>query len=493
MTALILYAVHTLLAVVLTITIVVPRGLKGIVTVMAAALGVAAGVAVAVLGSEELVWRTTTLSAPRALIVGTAVASAWVLVGVLEGARNPAVGALVGVASSALLVASLNEWVVPALLFWLASSVALLALVSLERVRTGAVLAIVGSDLLLAGSFCLEALDGRVWTIPGSITGLPLGLAVAAFVVRSGALPRVGGWETLDSPAAPALPLLLGGSLAVAGVPLSGSGPWIATGALVAAVACCLLAVAGARISMALAGAWPAWLSLGLAASAPQALQPIALAVLITMTVVWLWPATLGRARAARGLALSLLPPSAGFVAIVTGVLTAFDRAEHAGSTATSLIWSAVAALLAVALASGVALGARAASRTRSHSEGSVATVAVWAVAALGLGVGLLPAEVLGSGRDVIGDSTRVLVLQGVALGLGAAAALVAWRRTLSRSSVPQTQLEVDTGSLGYSDDRADVAVMLVVAALIALGTLGAVGYLTFEGLSYGFLPPSNF
>jgi hypothetical protein len=243
---------------------------------------------------------------------------------------------------------------------------------------------------------------------------------------------------------------------------------------------------------MALAGAWPAWLSLGLVAAAPQALQPIALGALLTLTVVSLWPATLGRARAARGLALSLLPPSAGFVAIVTGALVAFDRAEDAGSTSTSLIWSAVAALLAVALASGVALGARAASRTRSRSEDPVAAAAVWVVAAVGLCVGLLPAEVLGSGQDVVGDPTKVMVLQGVALGLGGAAALVARRRTPLREPELQDRLEVDTGSLSYSDDRGDVAVMLGLASLIALGTLGAVGYLTLEGLSYGFLPPSN-
>jgi hypothetical protein len=492
MTAFILYAVHTLLAVVLTLAFVFPGGLRRIITVIAASLGVAAGVAVVVLGGAELVWRTTTLSSPRAVIVGTAVACAWGLVGVLERARDPGVGALVGIASSALLVASLNDWVVPTLLFWLASSVALLALVSIEGVRTGAVLAIVGSDLLLAGSFSLHALDGRVWTIPDSISGLALGLAAAAFVVRSGALPRVGGWETLGSPAAPALPLLLGGSLAVTGVPLSGAGPWLAAGALTAAVACCLVSIAGGRMSMALAGAWPAWLSLGLVAAAPQALQPIALGGLLTLTVVSLWPATLGRARAARGLALSLLPPSAGFLAIVTGALVAFDRAENAGSTSTSLIWSAVAAMLAVALASGVALGARAASRTRSRSEDPVAAAAVWVVAAVGLCVGLLPAEVLGSGQDVVGSPTKVLVLQGAALGLGGAAALVARRRSPPSEPQLQDRIEVDTGSLSYSDDRGDVAVMLGLAVLIALGTLGTVGYLTLEGLSYGFLPPSN-
>lgn len=492
MTAFILYAVHTLLAVMLTVAIGLPAGLRRTITVIAAAVGATAGVVVAVLGSEELVWRTTTLSSPRALIVGTAVACAWLLVGVLERARHPGVGALVGVASSALLVASLNDWVVPALLFWLASSVALLGLVSIEGVRTGAVLAIVGSDLLLAGGLSLEALDGRVWTVPGSLSGLSLGLAVAAFVVRSGALPRVGGWETLDSPAVPALPLLLGGSLAVAGVPLSGAGPWVAAGALAAAVACSLISIVG-RMSMSVAGAWPAWLSLGLVAAAPQALQPIALGALLTLTVVSLWPATLGRARAARGFALSLLPPSAGFVAIATGVLVAFDNAASAESTTTSLMWSAVAALLPVALASGVALGARSAGRSRSRSADQVAAVAVWALVAIGLIIGMLPAGVLGAGQDIVGAPTKVLVLQCAALGFGAAAALVAWRGTPSRVPEPQAGLEVDAGSLSYSDDRGDVAVLLALAALIALGTLGAVGYLTFEGLSYGFLPPSNF
>ena len=495
MTALILYSVHTALALALALVVALgfPSGFRRIISVGAAVLGTGAGVAVAVLGSEELVWRTTTLSSPRALIVGTAVACAWALVGVLERARNPVAGALVGIASSALLVSSLNDWVVPALLFWLASSVALLALVSIDGARTGALLAIVGSDLLVAGSFSLAALDERVWTIPGPLSGLSLGLAVAAFVVRSGALPRIGGWETLDSPAVPALPLLLGGSLAVLGVPLSGSGPWVAAGALGLAVACCLISVAGITMSMAVVGAWPAWLSLGLVAAAPQSLQPIAIGVLLALTVVCLWPVTLGRARAGRGLALSLLPPSAGFVAIVTGALVAFDNAANAESTTTSLVWSAVAALLPVVLASGIALGARSAGRCHLRSADPVAAAAVWALVAIGLIIGMLPAAVLGSGEDIVGDSSKVFVLQCAALGLGMAAALIAGRKTPSREPEPGARLEVDVGSLTYSDDRGDVAVMLGLAGLIALSTLGAVGYLTFEGLSYGFLPPASY
>ena len=491
MIALILYSVHTTLALALIVAIGLPSGLRRSFTIGASALGSTGGIAVALLGSAELVWRTTTLSSPRAVIMGAAVACAWALVGVLEQARKPPVGALVGIASSALLVASLNDWVVPALLFWLASSVALTALVSLGGARTGAILAIAGSDLLLAGSFSLAALDGRVWTIPGSLSGLSLGLGVAAFVVRSGALPRIGGWETIDSPAVPALPLLLGGSLALAGVPLSGAGPWVAAGALALAVVCCLVSLAGVTMSMAVAGAWPAWLSLGLVAAAPASLQPVAIGALLALTVVCLWPATLGRARAGRGLALSLLPPSAGFVAVATGALVAFDNAANAESNTTSLVWSAVAALLPVALASGVALGASAARRCSTRYADPVAAAAVWALVAVGVIIGMLPAEMLGSSEEVLGESSRVFVLQGAALGLGAAAAIGARRRTPLPEDDPG-RFEVDTGALTYSDDRGDVAVMLGLAGLIALGTLGAVAYLTFEGLSYGFLAPAN-
>lgn len=492
MTALVLYAVHTALALALMVALGFPPNLRRIITIGAAALGTAGGVAVAVLGSEELVWRTTTLSSPRAVIVGAAVACAWALVGALERARHPAIGALVGIASSALLVASLNDWVVPALVFWLASSVALVALVSIGGPRTGAILAIVGSDLLLTGSFSLAALDGRVWTIPGSLSHVSLGLAVGAFVVRSGALPRIGAWETIDSPAVPALPLLFGGSLAVAGVPLSGAGPWVAAGALALAVACCLVSVAGVTMSMAVVGAWPAWLSLGLIAASPRSLQPVAIGALLALTVVCLWPATQGRARAGRGLALSLLPPSAGFVAVASGALVAFDNAANAESNTTSLVWSAVAALLPVALASGIALGARAAECCTVRSADPVAAVAVWTLVAVGIIIGMLPSGVLGAGKEVLGESSRVFVLQGAALGLGGVAALGARRGTPSPEAEPG-RLEVDTGALTYSDDRSDVVVMLGLAGLIALGTLGAVAYLTLEGLSYGFLAPANF
>ncbi|MGH2790457.1 MAG: hypothetical protein ACRDJ0_05680, partial [Actinomycetota bacterium] len=127
------------------------------------------------------------------------------------------------------------------------------------------------------------------------------------------------------------------------------------------------------------------------------------------------------------------------------------------------------------------------------RSANPVATAAVWALVAIGLIIGMLPAAVLGSGDDIVGDSSSVLVLQCVAVGLGGAAALMAWRKTPAREPEPDARLQVDVGSLTYSDDRGDVAVVLGLAGLIALGTLGAVGYLTFEGLSYGFLPPANF
>lgn len=492
MTALILYAVHAALALVLVPAALAPARWRRALVAGCAALGVAGGAALALGAADEETWRSVTLSSPRTVIIGVTVACGWLLVGALGRDHSPAGAALVGVASSALIAATLNDWIVVALVFWLASSVALIGLLSRGELRVGALLAVVASDLALAGSFALHSLAERAWTMPQSLSGLAAALALIAFVIRSGAVPRVGVWEVLATPAAPALPLLLGGPLALLVVPLSGASPWLAAAALVVAVGCCVGALATTPLTLALAGAWPAWLALGLALATAEALPAASVAALLGVTVVALWPATHDLARAQRGMILGSLPLTAGFVAITGVAALAFDNVAEAGGVAEAAPWSAIAALLPVVVAAGVALGARVGRQTEPASSDIVAASCIWALFAVALVVGLSPASSLGFTSPGLAPPGSALALHASALLVGLGAAAVAWRRAAPPDPASQPTVAVRVGTLGYSEDSGDTAVMVGVAALIGLGALATVIYLALEGLSLGFLPARN-
>ncbi len=475
----------------LTLGVVLPVRWRRQLVPACASLGCAGGVAIALLASNEWAWRSTTLAPPGGIVAGVAVACAWLLAGALGDEKTQASAALTGVASAALLAATLNDWVVPALMFWLASSVALVALGSQGGVRVGTVLSVAVSDLALAGALTIEAFDERAWTMPESLGGVALGLALVSFVVRSGALPAVGVWESLDTPGVPALPLLMGGPLALLGPLLSGGGAWSAVGALLLGLICCTGALLEADLRLSLVAAWPLWVSAGLIAAAPFTLTPASLAALFAATAVCLWPATHGSARAERAFLLSLPPATAGFGAIVATAVLAFERAAGASSIAQAAPWSALAALLPATVAAGVALGARSAQQSSPHHGSTLATAGVRVLFGAAILVGLTPPSVLGLPEDTLGETSGVLPLyaSAVLLGLGAAA-VVARRAPPSVAGPPG--LEVRIGTLALTEDRADMAVVVGVAVVVALGTLAALVVLVLEGYRYGFLPPSN-
>ena len=491
MSPVILYSVHTLLAVVLATGTFAPSRWRRAILLAAASVGCLAGIALAVSAGDETVWRSTTLDQPRGAIAGAAVACAWLLAGALGNSRTLGPAALVGLASTAILLATLGDWIVPALTLWLASSAALVVLVSQGGPRVGALLAIGVSDLALVGAFALHALDERVWTLPGSLSGLSLALAATAFAVRSGALPRVGIWETLDSRAAPALPLLLGGPLALLGIPLAGAGPWFAFVALAVALGLGGAALVGTELRLSLLGAWPVWLSFGLIAATPAVLLPAALAALLAVSGVGLWPATHSLGRASRGLLLGFLPLTAGWMAIVGTAMLAFDRAGRSAG-GRPVAWAFVAGILPLTVAVGVALAARIARQTEPNISEKTATWAAHALFVAGLGLGLLPPSALGLARDALGDLDRTLALNGAAAALALVAGAIAYKRVSTEAEAVGDHIEASDGTLIYSEDTADTAVMIGVFALIALGSLAAVIFLALEGLSYGFLPPSN-
>jgi len=487
----ILYSVHSLLAVVLTAGALAPRGWRRPILLVTALVGVIAGMALALTAGDETVWRSTTLGQPRGVIAGATVACGWLLAGALGSDKTLGSAALGGLASTGLLLATQGDWIVPALTLWLASSVALIALVSRGTLRVGVLLALGISDLALVGAFALHALDERLWTVPSSLDGLPLVLAAAAFVVRSGALPRAGIWEALDSEAAPALPLLLGGPLAMLGGPLSGAGTWFAVASLGGALVLGASALVGSELRLSVVGSWPAWLCLGLIATAPAVLIPAALAAVLAASVVALWPATHGMGRAGRGILVGFLPLTAGWIAIVGAAVAAFDRAG-AGPGGRSPSWNLIAGLLPLTVAAGIALAARVARQTAPASSAATATWAGRALLVAGICIGLLPPSALGLARDTLGDLGGVLALNGAAVGLSVVAGAIAYRWGSRGDEGFEGPVEATTGTLVYSEDQADTAVMVGVFALIALGSLATVIYLAIEGMSYGFLPPSN-
>jgi hypothetical protein len=487
----ILYSVHSFLAVVLAGGVLAPHGWRRPILIGAASVGVIAGVALALGAGDDMVWRSTTLGQPRGPIAGAAVACAWLLAGALGSDRTLGSAGLVGLASTGMLLATQGDWMVPALTLWLASSVALTALVSQGVLRVGALLALGISDLALVGAFALHALDERLWTVPSSLDGVPLVLATGAFVVRSGALPRAGIWEALDPRAAPAMPLLLGGPLALLGVPLSGAGAGFAMVALGAALVLGGAALVARELRLSLIGSWPVWFSLGLLAAAPAVLIPASLAALLAISVVALWPATHGLGRAGRGILLGFLPLTAGWIAIVGAAVAAFDRAGS-GSGGRPLAWSLIAGLLPLTVAVGIGLAARVARQTAPDTSDPTATWAARVLLVAGICLGLLPPSDLGLVRETLGDLDWVLALNGTAVGMAAVAGAIAYRWGSRDAEGFEDHVEASGGTLVYSEDRADTAVMIGVFALLALGSLAALIFLAVEGLSYGFLPPSN-
>ena len=488
MSPVILYSVHIVLALVLTIGLFAPLSWRRGILVAVATTGCLAGIGLAVVAGDETVWRSTTLGRPAGTIAGAAVACAWLLVGARGDERTLGAGALVGLASGGMILAVLGDWVVPTLVLWLATSFALVGLVSQGGPRAGALLAIGVSDLALVGALALAALDERVWTMPRTLWGLPLALALASFVVRSGAVPMAGVWETLDSPAAPALPLMLGGPLALFGGSLSGAGPGFAAAALVVALGLAAAALWESETRLSLLGSWPAWLALALLGASPAALQPAGVGALLAVTVVAFWPGG-GLGRVARGLLVGYLPPTVGWVALVLIASRALDRAAASGGAGRSPAWSLIAGLLPLTIAAGVALGSRAALSRAGGAFDVRTTIAAGALVVAGASTGAASA-VMEPTRDLLGELDRVAVLGGVALAAALVAAAIAYRRPPPPAETAETEAIV--GSLVYSEDRADIAVAVGVFALVALASLAAVTYLALEGLNYGFLPPRN-
>ncbi|MGH2748878.1 MAG: hypothetical protein ACRDKB_13300 [Actinomycetota bacterium] len=462
----------------LAVSVLEPR-LRSRVIVTLAAVGIVGGASLAWFARSGG-WRTTALQdAPALAPAGLAVAGAWALIVVLDRGRGRwDAAALVGVASTGLVLFAANRWAVPGLLFWLCSSAAMVAMAAHIRGRawiwTAALLSDGAIVAALATSFSLT----ETWTMPAPVAGAAsLHLLAGAAIVRAGIVPRVGVWHTLESDAAPALPLLVGGSFVIVAGPAGRADPWIAFGVLALSAVVGATAARGERGQVSAAGAWFVALMLGAALAAPGAADSAGIAAVLAAVLIALWPHSHGRGRAVRGLVLAALPMTAGFAAVAAGAAAAFERAVLLAPNG-SAPWALVAGTLPVVVGIGVVLGTRVATQHGPDTLEPFATIATWCVGAVSVAVGVTVfAEVLGSSPG----ATTLLV---VAVLAGVASALVVARR----ASPPRVAIGTDFGlGLVGLGPRGDVALSGIAALLAALVVAGA-AVLTVQGLRVGFL-----
>jgi hypothetical protein len=442
------------------------------------ALGIAGGISLAWFVRAGG-WRTTALEpAPALATAGLAVAGAWVLVVILDRERGRwDVAALVGVASTGLLLFAANQWMVPGLLFWLCSSSALVALAAGAGGRAWVWVAVLLSDGAIVGGLAMGHSLTERWTMPEpAASAAALYWLAGAAIVRAGLIPRVGVWHTLESNAAPALPLLVGGSFVLLARPAGGSDPWVALGVLVLGAVVGATVVGGKRGGVSAAGAWFVGLMLGAAIIAPRAADTAGIAAVLVVVVVALWPHSHVRGRSVRGLLLAAVPTTVGFGAVATGAAVAFERAAPIGADG-SASWALVAAVLPVIVGIGVALGVRVATQGGPDTLEPAATIGTWCVGAASLGIGI------GVSADVPGLSGGATALLAVAVLAGATIALVVARRADPRVS-PGAEFGLGLVGLGPRFELALTGVAALVAALVVAGA----ATLTIQGLRVGFL-----
>lgn len=442
-------------------------------------------------------WRTTLIQPEAAVLSGIAAAVAWVIAAVLldEDDRWRA-ATLVGAGSSALVLFATTRWIVPALLFWSLTSLAAGALAFSLRAPAETWMGIVLADLCFAAGMISHVLDGDSWELPATVPDRAFWFLLAAAILRVGAIPRFGIWRSLGSPAAAALPLLVGGGLVLAAGPAGRAEPWAAVGLLVLALAQSVWGSLRPDLAVADLAGWPSSVALALIFVAPPVAELAGTAALLAVGVLAVWPIASGRAQPERGLLLTLAPPTAIFGAIVYAATHAFEVSTALDASLESAPWIAVTALIPLVMASGVLLAARV-GRERSVSATHPWPIgATWLFVAASIAIGFIPGA-LELPDDVIGTQRSFLILLAVAVAVGG---LAGWLWNLRhpdhrRAPAPEPSVAPvgpPTSREARAYRRSGVPlvekVVGILALALALATFVAVGWITYEGLSQGFL-----
>jgi hypothetical protein len=521
-----IYLSHAALAAVLLLSVWVRRDIRSRVVAIVAAVGAASGIVLMFSAQSTETWRTATFGS-AVVAVGVAITCAWLITG-LSDARTGKwqTGVLVGVAGSGTALAAANEWVVPALLFWAISSLAIAALVSEGRGRVAVWLALFASDACLVAGLIGSSLDTESWLVPDALTGWPLVVVLASAVLRAGALPLTGIWGALGSEGSPALPLISAGAFVAVIWALGDPVPWLGVGLVVVAILTAVVGLLRTELSAPLIAAAPVALGLGVAVAEPGAAVAAGVASVIAVALVALWPALPGRGEAPRALHLAFVPPTIGFVAVVAAAVATFDRAVESDLIADTVVNTLFSALLPVAVAVSVGLGARIARADHepagddwAPAETRALSIVTWALLAASVALAVAPPEILSLDGQPLGSiETRIMLAAAAVIGAGVA--YLTWRRraaALEPAAEPEEEAvgpdeeittvlyEAGAPEPDVTDEEAPVPalsfhalapatakrsgkVLAYVAILLALVMVASVGWFTVYGMRLGFL-----
>ena len=421
-------------------------------------------------------WRTTSFSPSTVRIAGVAIAAGWIMVAVEEDTRNAGrwdVAALTGVAASALALFATNEWIVPALLFAGIASLGIVLL--LDRGSLARLVAVLGIASLVA-VLIWRVFDTTQWSLPMPAPTPILWVTVASAVAFA-AVPILT--EPKRSIVLPASPLALGLAFAIFASVARGGGPVVGLLLVAVAVAASVRVLTTKTASHRLVLLWVVSLTIGLAAlsASPYVITRAAVAGLLAAGALTLWPLALGRAQIERGLLVAFVAATAGFNAIAAAATYAFERGSSFERVLEAAPWAGVAAVLPVALAGGVVLGASVGRNDEPEEFVPAAVVATWAFVVLTVMVGVFPylGAATGTARGV------TLYVVAVLAGIGAAR----YARGIGgvTDSVKAPSRFVIGGRLARGPEVLSI-VSVGVGAVAALAILA----LTLQGLRLGFL-----
>jgi len=425
-------------------------------------------------------WRTLDVTSSGARTAGISVAAAWILVAVAERSRGGGrwdVVASTGVASTALCMYALNRWAIPALVF---AGIAALAVSLVHRGADVAAAFVALASATIAGGLIWETFDSAAWDLAAPLTGPRLWLAAAAAIWF--ALAAVAS-ESTDRPS-PSTPLALGLAFVTVATVARGAGPVIALVLLVLGLLAVIRALTKENVSQRLVTIWVVMVTVSLALLTTNLYVTTrsAIAGVLAASALRLWPLSLGRAQIERGLLIAFVAVTAGFNGIAAAAAYSFDRATSLERVLDAAPWAAMSALLPIALAGGVVLGASIGRNPEPEGYTRSGVLGSWSLVALSVVVGIFP--YIGAGQDV-GLAGPGLYVAALAAGVGAAR----YARALGAPSddndarAPTRSRFLDVPlSLGWPRPAA------IATAAVAIATAIATLLATLQGLRVGFL-----
>ena len=182
---------------------------------------------------------------------------------------------------------------------------------------------------------------------------------------------------------------------------------------------------------------------------------------------------------------LGATPLTAAFGVIVSAALAAFERAAAAREVIDAAPWTAIGALLPLAVGLGVVMSVRVGRLREPPIHPGWATVATWGLFAVSVVVGILPGAGIGVLGPLGGANLRTLVLH---IGALLTAAVVGWL-VYRRNAEVVTQNAMGTARSEALVPRHPVSVALTgTAHAFLVASVVATGWLTVRGLLVGFL-----